>query len=79
MDLSKTVAVIALCLGAMLITGYARGVEKEIQDRAAAREAQRRVALAEHQKRKDDFVRLCAKPLMSRSELEACRAAYRRL
>jgi hypothetical protein len=49
------------------------------QDRAAAREAARRVALAEHEKRKADFARRCAKPFMSAAELEACRAAYRRL
>jgi hypothetical protein len=80
MELSKSVAVLALVLGAMLVTGYARGTETETaQDRAVAREAQRRVAVAEHERRKEDFVRRCAKPLMSRAELEACRAAYRRL
>jgi hypothetical protein len=79
-ELSKAVAALALLLGAALAAGYARGSEKQTgQDRAEAREAQRRVAAAEHQRRKEDYVRRCAKPLMTKTELEACRAAYRRL
>ena len=78
MDLSKTVAVLAVVLAVMLVTGYVRGAETA-HERAAAREAARRVALADHQKRKEDFERRCVKPLMSPAELEACRAAYRRL
>jgi hypothetical protein len=78
MDLSRTVAALALILVLALVVGYAIAAEKP-QDRSAAREAARRVALAEHQKRKEDFARRCTKPLMSAAELEACRAAYRRL
>jgi hypothetical protein len=79
-DLSKAVAALALLLAAALAAGHARGNDKPTtQDRAAEREAQRRVAVDEHQRRKEDYVRLCAKPLMTRTELEACRAAYRRL
>jgi hypothetical protein len=80
MKLSLTVAVVALILAVLVAAGYARGAEKEtFHDRAVAREAARRVALAEHEKRKQDFARRCTKPLMSAAELEACRAAYRRL
>jgi hypothetical protein len=80
MELSKAVAALSLVLGALLTSGYARAAGKEIvQDRAAAREALRRVAIAEHDRRKEDFARLCTKRIMTNAELEACRAAYRRL
>jgi hypothetical protein len=79
-ELSKAVAALALLLGAALAAGYTRANESQaLQDRSELREAQRRVAVAEHQRRKEDFVRRCAKPLMTKAELEACRAAYRRL
>ena len=76
MDLSKAVAALALMLAGVLIGGYSRAAEP---DTRTAREAARQVALAEHQRRKEDFARLCAKRLMSTAEMEACRAAYRRL
>jgi hypothetical protein len=87
MELSKAVASLALILGVLLAAGYARGMDafapkgtqETMQDRLVAREAMRRAALAEHHKRKEDFARLCAKPFMRAPELEACRAAYRRL
>ena len=87
MELSKTVAVLALVLGAVLAAGYARGTEtgwpagakETVQDRLVAREALRRAELADHHRRKEDFARRCSKPLMTRTELEACRVAYRRL
>jgi hypothetical protein len=80
MELSKAVAALSLLLGVLLTTGYARAAEKQIvQDRAAAREALRRIAIAEHDRRKQDFARRCIKPIVSNAELEACRAAYRRL
>ena len=87
MELSKIAASIAVVLGAVLAMGHAGGNEGDwpppaketAQDRVAAREAMRRAALAEHQKRKEDFARRCAKPVMSSAELEVCRTAYRRL
>jgi hypothetical protein len=80
MELSKAVAGLAVILAVMLVTGHASGTEKEtVQDRAAAREAVRRLEIAQHQQRKEDFARRCAKPLMTAAELAACRAAYRRL
>jgi len=86
MELSKVVASLAIILGAMLAGGYARGdgpsgpVFKEtVQDKLLAREAMRRAALAEHHRRKEDVARLCNRPLMSPADLEACRAAYRKL
>jgi len=87
MELSKAVASLALILGMLVATGYARGAETgwqtaskaTVQEQLVAREAMRRAALAEHHKRKEAFARLCMKPLMSSAELEACRVAYRRL
>jgi len=86
MELSKVVASLAIVLGAVLATGYARGdgpsgpaVKETVQDKLIAREAMRRAALAEHHRRKEDVTRLCNRPLMSPAELEACRTAYRKL
>ena len=84
MQLSVIVGSMALVLGAVLITGYAFGqesmqtpaVKQTVQEKLDAREAQRR---AEHRKRKEDFARRCMKPGLAGAELEACRAAYRRL
>ena len=80
MDLSKAVAALALAFAVMLITDYARAAGPETGPQSgAAREAARRVALAEHQRRKEDVVRLCAKAIKTNAEMDACRAAYRRL
>jgi hypothetical protein len=87
MELSKVVASLAIILGAALATGHARGdgpsgpVAKEttVHERLLAREAMQRAALAEHHRRKEDVARLCNRPLNSPANLEACRAAYRRL
>ena len=86
MDLSKVVASLAIILGATLATGYARGdgpnmppARVTVQDRLLAQEATRRAALQEHHRRKEDVARLCNRPLTSPADLEACRAAYRKL
>jgi hypothetical protein len=79
MELSKIVAFLALVLGVVLATGQARGAET-VQNKLVEREAVRRAALVEHDKRKEDFSRRCSgKPYLTSTELEACRAAYRRL
>ena len=49
------------------------------QEKLEQREALRRAAVAEQQKRKGDFARNCIKPGLTEPQLEACRAAYRRL
>jgi hypothetical protein len=85
MDLEKAVIALALIIGAAVVTGYARGTEQgkplpTIQDRLVEREALRRAALQEYYKRKEDFVRRCSgRAHMTSAELEACRAAYRKL
>ena len=84
MELSKVVASLAIILGAVLATGYARGdggsgVKQTGQERLVAREQMQRAALAEHHRRKEDVMRLCNRSLNSPADLEACRAAYRKL
>jgi uncharacterized membrane protein len=84
---SIIVGAIALFLAGVLATGHAFGQESTqppavrvtAQEKLEQREALRRAAVAEQQKRKDDFARNCIKPGLSESQLEACRAAYRRL
>jgi hypothetical protein len=86
MDLSKVIAAVALALAAVLVSEYSRAAEKlvvqqplQARETTEAREAARRLAFADHQRRKDNVVRLCNKPLRTQAELEACRVAYRRL
>ena len=85
MELAKIVAFLALVLGAVLVlgvvlaTGQARAAET-MQDKLVEREALRRAALAEHHKRKEEFLRRCSgKAYLTSAELEACRVAYRKL
>jgi hypothetical protein len=49
------------------------------QARIEEREAQRRVALEEQQRRRDAYERACNKPIKSDAELDQCRQAYKRL
>lgn len=88
MQLSTTVATSAVLLGLLLIAQYARGEAKSqpapsfmtVQSKIEQREAQRRIALDEHRKRKEEFAKRCggSEP-MSPAQLEQCRAAYRKL
>jgi hypothetical protein len=80
MELPKAVATLALVLAGVVVYEYSRADEKAMaRDSGAAREAARRVAVSDHERRKEDFARLCAKALMSNAQMDACRAAYRRL
>jgi len=87
MDLSRTIASMAVVLGVILAAGYAQGEAPApagapkitAQDRLVEREAQRRAAVEEQQKRKDAFERACNKPLKSETDFDLCRAAYKRL
>ena len=85
MNTSILVGSIALVLAGVLATGHAFGQEAPTapsptaQEKLDQREALRRAAVADQQKRKDDFARNCLKPALSASQLEACRAAYRKL
>ena len=87
MNTSIVVGSIALVLAGVLATGHAFGRGSH-QARAAAhragedwdqREALRRAAVLDQQKRKDEFARNCLRPALSDSQLERRRAAYRKL
>jgi hypothetical protein len=77
----------AVVLGIILAAGYAQGesaapagaTKMTAQDKLVEREAQRRVAVEEQQKRKDAFERACNKPLRTDTDFDLCRAAYKRL
>jgi outer membrane murein-binding lipoprotein Lpp len=87
MELSTTIATMAVVLGAILLAGHAYGQEivpapmpkQTLQEKVTEREAQRKEAMKQHQERKEDFARRCIRPAMTEPELESCRAAYRRL
>ena len=78
---------VAVVLGVILAAGYAQGESGQpaapktvtVQERLEAREAQRRAAVEEQQRRKDAYERACSKPIKSEPELDQCRAAYKRL
>ena len=85
MNTSILVGSIALVLAGVLATGHAFGQEAPTvppptaQEKLDQREALRRAAVVDQQKRKDDFARNCLRPALSDSQLQACRAAYRKL
>jgi hypothetical protein len=86
MDLSTTIASMAVVLGVILAAGHAFGeaaapmeARPTAQQKLEAREAQRRVAVEEQQKRKDAFERACSKPMKTETDYDHCRTAYKRL
>ena len=85
MQLSTLIGAAALVLAGLLATGHAfsegtmPAARETGQKKVDEREAKRRAAVEEQQKRKEDFARRCGKPVMSSSELESCRVAYRGL
>jgi hypothetical protein len=88
MQLSTAIASSAFVIGVVVSAGYAQSQDggagntaaPTFQSKVEAREAQRRVAMAEHQKRKEEFVRRCTSSQpMTPAQLELCRAAYRKL
>jgi flagellar biosynthesis/type III secretory pathway M-ring protein FliF/YscJ len=86
MELSRTIASVAVVLAVILAAGHAYSeamvpatAQPTAQQKLDEREAQRRVAVEEQQKRKDAFERACTKPMKSDTDYELCRAAYKRL
>jgi hypothetical protein len=91
MQLSTVVASTALVLAAALVVGHALGqdisprsdsnIEPRVtmQKRVDEREAQRRAAAEDQQKRKEEFARRCTKPIKTPYELEECRTVYRQM
>lgn len=87
MDLSRTIATVAIVLGVVLAAGHASSQDntqmpvpkQTAQEKIAEREAQRREAMKLHQERKEDFARRCNKSVQSAADQDYCRAAYRKL
>lgn len=88
MKLSTAIASMAVVLGVILAAGYANGeapissagaTQPTAQEKVEAREAQRRAAVEEQQRRKEAFERACNKPLKTDTEMDSCRNAYKRL
>jgi hypothetical protein len=86
MQASTIVGTLALILALVLVAGYARSDEssplpevKTMQKKVDEREAQRRAAVAEQEKRKQEFARRCTKALKTAEELQECRAVYRQM
>jgi hypothetical protein len=87
MQLSTVVASAALVLAAALVVGHALGQDISpqsepkvtMQKKIDEREAQRRAAAVDHEKRKEEFARRCTKPIKTPYELEECRTVYRQM
>jgi malic enzyme len=91
MQASTIVGTLALLLAALLIAGYAHSQDpavpeakaapelKTMQEKVEEREAIRRAAVAEQQKRREEFNRRCSKPLKTAEELQECRSVYRQM
>ena len=88
MELARTVASLAVVLGIILAMGHAFGDDAAdgasapkptVVPKTADREAARRAAVQEQERRKAEFARACNKPLKSDAEMSQCREAYRRL
>ena len=87
MQASTVVGTLALILAAVLVAGYTYGDDSSLaaepkttmQKKVDEREAARRAAVAEQEKRKLEYERRCAKPDKTADELAACRTLYRQL
>jgi carbonic anhydrase/acetyltransferase-like protein (isoleucine patch superfamily) len=86
MQASTVVGTLALVLAAALVAGYTYGDDaslagepKTAQKKIEEREAARRAAVAEQEKRKQEFQKRCAKPVKTAAELAECKSAYRQL
>jgi hypothetical protein len=90
MELSRTVASLAVVLAVIVAAGHAFGdsatpsavpttAPPTAQQKLEAREMQRRAAVEEQQKRKDAYERACSRQLKSETDFDQCRAAYKRL
>jgi hypothetical protein len=79
------VGALALALAGMLAAGQALAestrplTRQTAHEKAVEREAMRRAAVEAHEKKKAEFKRDCTKGDLNPAQLEACRAAYRRL
>ena len=88
MQASTIVGTLALILAAALVAGYTYGDDTTapldqpkttMQKKVDEREAARRQAVAEQEKRKQEYQRRCAKPDKTADQLAECRVLYRQL
>jgi hypothetical protein len=88
MQASTIVGTLALILAAALVAGYTYGDDTSVspaepkitmQKKVDEREAARRAAVAQQEKRKQEYQRRCAKPDKTAEELAECRVLYRQL
>ena len=87
MQLSTVVASVALVLAAALAVGHALGQDippqteprVTMQKKVDEREAQRRAAAADQEKKREHFAKQCSKPVKTAYELEECRTIYRQM
>jgi len=86
MELSRTIASLAVVLAALLVIGYARGegsdgepAKETAQQKLEKREQARREAVIEQQRRAELFDRNCRKPVKTAEEMAVCRAVYRQM
>ena len=70
MELSKTIASMAVVLGVVLTAGFAVGEDKTVAEKKV---------VEEQQKKREHFERACNKPLKTDNDKALCRAAYRAL
>ena len=70
MDLSRTIASMAVVLGVVVAAGFAAGEDKTVVEKKGSEE---------QEKRRAHFERACNKPLKTENEKALCRAAYRAL
>jgi hypothetical protein len=75
MELSKTIASMAVVLGVVVAGGFAAGEDKAGSDRTVAEKK----GIEEQEKRRAHFERACNKPLKTENDKALCRAAYRAL
>ena len=70
MELSRTIASMAVVLGVVLAAGFAVGEDKTVAEKKVTEE---------QQKKREHFERVCNKPLKTDNDRALCRAAYRAL
>ena len=70
MELSKTIATMAVVLGVVVAGGFAAGEDRTVAEKKG---------VEEQEKRRAHFERACNKPLNTENEKALCRAAYRAL
>ena len=75
MELSKTIASMAVVLGVVVAAGFAVGENNAPAPTKTVDKKQ----LDEQQKRREHFERACNKPLNTENDKQICRAAYRAL